>query len=64
VTQYPHGIVDGSYQGSFMTTEGGSGDHFVWWAHEKTKAVEGGRKFKGINHDDRIYKFTKVILDE
>src|SRR5215213_2586674 len=45
MTQYPHGIVDGSYQGSFMTTE-------------------GGRKFKGINHDDRIYKFTKVILDE
>src|SRR5215207_7132294 len=48
VTQYPHGISDGSYQGSFMTTDGGSGDHFVWWAHEKTKAVEGGRKFKGL----------------
>jgi hypothetical protein len=47
VTQYPHGIVDGSYQGSFMTTEGGSDDHFVWWAHEKTKMVEGG-KFKGL----------------
>jgi hypothetical protein len=47
VTQYPHGIVDGSYQGSFMTTEGGSSDHFVWWAHEKTKVVEGG-KFKGL----------------
>jgi hypothetical protein len=47
-----------------MTTEGGSGDQFVWWAHEKTKAVEGGRKFKGINHDDRIYNFTKIILDE
>ena len=47
VTQYPHGIVDGSYQGSFMTTEDGSGNHFVWWAHEKTKVVEGG-KFKGL----------------
>jgi hypothetical protein len=54
VTQYPHGIVDGSYQGSFMTTteggggnSGGSADQFVWWAHEKTKAVEGG-KFKGL----------------
>ena len=49
VTQYPHGIVDGSYQGSFMTTTegGGSADQFVWWAHEKTKAVEGG-KFKGL----------------
>jgi hypothetical protein len=52
MTQYPHGIVDGSYQGSFMTTtaeDGGtSGDQFMWWAHEKTKAVEGG-KVKGLN---------------
>ena len=48
VTQYPHGIVDGSYQGSLMTTgESDSNDQFVWWAHEKTKAVEGG-KFKGL----------------
>jgi hypothetical protein len=49
VTQYPHGMVDGSYQGSFMTTTngGGNGDHFIWWAHEKTKVVEGG-KFKGL----------------
>jgi hypothetical protein len=54
VTQYPHGIVDGSYQGSFMTTaesggnsSGASADQFVWWAHEKTKMVEGG-KFKGL----------------
>jgi hypothetical protein len=49
VTQYPHGMVDGSYQGSFMTTTegGGSGDHFVWWAHEKTKVVEGG-KVRGL----------------
>jgi len=49
VTEYPHGIVDGSYQGSLMTTGGNSGasDQFVWWAHEKTKMVEGG-KFKGL----------------
>jgi hypothetical protein len=49
VAQYPHGIVDGGYQGSFMTTaEGGrNGDQFVWWAHEKTKMVRGG-KFKGL----------------
>jgi|SRR5215203_330611 len=49
VTQYPHGIVDGSYQGSFMTTaeSGSSADQFVWWAHEKTKPVEGG-KVKGL----------------
>jgi hypothetical protein len=49
VTQYPHGIVDGSYQGSFMTAaaDGSSGDQFVWWAHEKTKELGGG-KFKGL----------------
>ncbi|HEX6283060.1 MAG TPA: hypothetical protein VFZ67_12610 [Nitrososphaera sp.] len=50
VTEYPHGIVGGSYQGSFMITGGDSssaGDQFVWWAHEKTKMVEGG-KFKGL----------------
>ena len=51
VTQYPHGMVDGSYHGSIMTTaEGGSSsgaDQFVWWAHEKTKAVEDG-KFQGL----------------
>ena len=38
VTQYPHGIVDGSYQGSLMTTgESDGNDQFVWWAHEKPK---------------------------
>src|SRR5215208_5447334 len=37
VTQYPHGIVEG----------GRNGDQFVWWAHEKTKMVGGG-KFKGL----------------
>ena len=49
VTQYPHGIVDGSYLGSFMTAveADGNADQFVWWAHEKTKMVEGGR-FKGL----------------
>jgi hypothetical protein len=50
ITQYPHGIVDGSYQGSIMTTTAedvSSSDQFVWWAHEKIKAVEGG-KFKGL----------------
>jgi hypothetical protein len=44
VTQYPHGIVDQSNQGSVMTNEG---DQFVWWAHGKGKVVEGG-KVKGL----------------
>ena len=47
VTQYSHGIVDGSYQGLFMTNEVGSRDHFLWWANEKTRMVEDG-KFKGL----------------
>ena len=64
VTQYPHGIVDGSYQGSFMiTAEGGSGssnsDYFVWWAHEKTKMVEGG-KFKGLTMMTGFTKSQKL----
>ena len=47
MTKYPHGIVDASYQGSVMMAEGGSGDQFMWWAHEKSKVVEDG-KFKGL----------------
>ena len=51
VSQYPHGVVDGSYQGLFMITaesgDSSNSDYFVWWAHEKTKMVEGG-KFKGL----------------
>jgi hypothetical protein len=44
MTQYPHGIVDASWQGSVTTNEG---DQFIWWAHEKSKVVEGG-KVKGL----------------
>ena len=46
MTQYPHGIVDASYQGTVMTA-GEEGEQFMWWAHEKSKAVEGG-KIKGM----------------
>ena len=45
MTQYPHGVVDASYQGSLMTPE--EGEQFMWWAHEKSKVVEGG-KIKGM----------------
>ena len=40
MTQYPHNIVDASWHGSVMVTEGGA--QFIWWAHEKAKVVEGG----------------------
>ena len=49
MTQYPHGAVDASYKG-FMTTilEGEEEEQqFMWWAHEKSKVVEGG-KIKGL----------------
>jgi hypothetical protein len=45
MTQYPHGVVDASYQGTIMTSE--KGEQFIWWAHEKSKLSEGG-KIKGI----------------
>ena len=45
MTQYPHGAVDASYQG-FVTTQE-EGEQLIWWAHEKSKVVEGG-KVKGL----------------
>lgn len=45
ITKYPHGIIDGSWQGT-LTTE--LGEEFMWWAHEKSKVLEGG-KIKGLN---------------
>jgi hypothetical protein len=39
VTRYPHGVVDGSYQGMLSTQEG---DQILWWAHEKGKVIDGG----------------------
>ena len=44
MTQYPHGVMDGSYTG-FVTFP--DGDTFMWWAHEKARKVEGG-KMKGV----------------
>jgi hypothetical protein len=44
MTQYPHGVVDASYQGTLMASEG---EVFMWWAHQKSKVVEGG-KIKGM----------------
>lgn len=42
--QYPHGVVDASYQGNLNTPDG---DKVIWWAHEKSKTV-GGNKIKGL----------------
>jgi hypothetical protein len=44
MTQYPHGVMDASYNG-FVTFP--DGEIFVWWAHEKAKTVTGG-KMRGV----------------
>jgi hypothetical protein len=46
LTKYSHGIIDATWHGSLMTSE--NGDQFMWWAHEKSKVVEGGN-IKGLN---------------
>jgi hypothetical protein len=46
MTKYSHGVIDATWQGSLTIAEGG--DQFIWWAHEKSKIVEGG-KIKGLN---------------
>jgi hypothetical protein len=45
IIKYPHGIIDGSWQGT-LTTE--LGEQFMWWSHEKSKVLEGG-EIKGLN---------------
>ncbi|MGH9924565.1 MAG: hypothetical protein ACRD5B_04230 [Nitrososphaeraceae archaeon] len=61
MTQYPHGVVDGNYQGTVMTA--GEGEQFMWWAHEKSKLADVG-KIKGMVMVSRFYKFSKVVMDE
>jgi hypothetical protein len=46
MTKYPHGVIDATWQGSLTIAE--DSDQFLWWAHEKSKVVEGG-KIKGLN---------------
>jgi hypothetical protein len=46
MTKYHHGIIDSTSHGSLMTAE--NGEQFIWWAHEKSKVVEGGN-IKGLN---------------
>jgi hypothetical protein len=46
MTKYLHGVIDATWQGSLTIAE--DSDQFMWWAHEKSKVVEGG-KIKGLN---------------
>ena len=46
ITQYPHGVVDASYQAMMMMTTAKEGEQFIWYAHEKSR-LEDDRKIKG-----------------
>jgi hypothetical protein len=46
ITQYPHGVVDASYQAMMMMTTAKEGEQFIWCAHEKSR-LEDDRKIKG-----------------
>jgi hypothetical protein len=65
VTQYPHGIVDASWQGSLMISEGG--DQFIWWAHEKSKVGEDGKvrgliMVTGFTNSQKLSWMNNLIL--
>ena len=65
LTKYSHGIIDATWHGALMTTE--NGDQFMWWAHEKSKVVEGG-KIKGLNimtgftNSQKLYWMKNLII--
>ncbi len=47
------------------TTEGG--DQFVWWAHEKSKVVEGGKisgltMVTGFTHSQKLSWMNNLII--
>ena len=44
MVQYPHGVVDGTFQGNLMTA---NGEQIFWWAHEKSRVGQDG-KIKGL----------------
>lgn len=46
LTQYPHGVVDSSHQGTVRTVAE-EGEQFIWWAHQKSKLADSG-KMKGM----------------
>jgi hypothetical protein len=63
-TQYPTGTVDSSYEGIFTSDQG---DQFMWWAHEKSKMVEGGKTkgiviVSGFTSSQRLSWMNKVIF--
>ena len=65
MTQYPHGMVDASWQGSLLVAEGG--DQFMWWAHEKSKVGEDGKvrgliMVTGFTNSQKLSWMNNLIL--
>jgi hypothetical protein len=65
MTQYPHGMVDASWQGSLLIAEGG--DQFMWWAHEKSKVGEDGKvrgliMVTGFTNSQKLSWMNNLIL--
>lgn len=64
-TKYPHGIIDGTWHGSLMIAEDGS--QFMWWAHEKSKLLEGGNIkglsiMTGFTNSEKLSWMNNIIL--
>jgi hypothetical protein len=64
MTQYPHGALDGSYQGFVTTSEG---DQFMWWAHEKSKMAHDGKirgliMVSGYSNSQKLSWLNRLII--
>ncbi len=65
MTQYPHGVVDASRQGSLLVAEGD--DQFMWWAHQKSKVGEDGKvrgliMVTGFTNSQKLSWMNNLIL--
>jgi hypothetical protein len=63
-THYPHGTVDSNYHGVYTSKEG---DQFMWWAHEKSRALEGGKTkglviVSGFTHSQKLSWMNNVVI--
>lgn len=64
INQYPHGVSDASYQGVVITQDG---EEYMWWAHEKSKVVDGGMVrglvlITGYTHSQKLAALNKLIV--
>lgn len=63
-THYTHGSIDAKYHGVYTSAEG---EQFMWWAHEKSKVLEGGRAkgvviVSGFTSSQKLAWMNKMII--